>query len=204
MFLIRPLQVLEQLSLRDHSGCQDLSVPDLSDFLSEKVSVLIERKQLSFSVCGREDSRNVVEAEGNAQVLCNVTRVKDVGPCGRDDDVKVGLSALFSNKPHFLQEVGNLIHCDLQAKHPVTVAKVHRELCVVQVGSYGLGSIGLDDLDGFDSEEFFAVGRELGHGHVEHDVGSVSVGGCDLDENVGGVDGDFVPSELMMGGRLRT
>lgn len=48
-----------------------------------------------------------------------------------------------------------------------------------------------DDLDRLDRELVFAVDGEHGHDHVDHDVQLGSIGGRDIDEHVGGVQGDL-------------
>lgn len=192
VFAVQPGVVL---IVRAEDQGQDFRPPGHGCFQANNVCQLVDwERGGNTRGRGREVARQIVEPVGYRGVFHDVGLVQDVGTRDRDVDVehiRVGLRG-FGRVAHFLEAGGEFF----AGKGETTdaVDEVGRGLGGArgQVGRLpGLVVVRRGDGHGFDGEGFGAVLREHGADDLVYQFELSFVGGSDVDEDIGRVEGDF-------------
>lgn len=136
----------------------------------------------------------VVEAVADGKILHDITLVQNIGARGRDSNVEevlVGGRGL-GNVSHLGEELAEVLGRAVEASAGVEVVDLGGGLAGLENRCDTAEVVVLrDNLDGLDGEGLLAVHGEHGDKHVGDDGELGHVGGGDLDEDVGGVEGDL-------------
>jgi len=144
-------------------------------------------EKLSFCICLRHDSWNVIESKSNPNILCNITSMQYVCSHWRNSHFELLIINSTCTMPHLEAEIYLLIYRNVNPQSFVHILSLNLKIMIVQHWSQNLSSIWINNLDWLYCERSLAVLRELGHKNGQSNVTSVLISACDLNETVLGL-----------------